>query len=145
MAVNIIGVDRLFKPCHVEFLIGTSAPDGLIQAEALVGVGHDFPCRAHRATHRRKPAHIVGDMWLANLNLGSAEAALLGPQRLLHQLGVLDVDPSAFSVVALDRILGAAGKTVKRQNCLAAAQVPKCRVNGGKRDRRERAHGRRVN
>jgi hypothetical protein len=95
--------------------IGTGAPDRLIQAESLVGVGHDLPCRAHRVTRRRKPAHIVGDMWLADLNLGPPEAALLGVQRLLHQLGVLDVDPSTFGVVALDRILGPAGKTVKRQ------------------------------
>src|ERR1700691_246013 len=84
-------------------------------------------------------------MRLASVNLGPPEAAFLGPQRLLHQLGVLDVNPSAFGVVTLDRILGAAGKTVKRQTRLAPAQIPKGRVYGGKRDRRERAHRRRVN
>src|ERR1700733_5662452 len=83
-------------------------------------------------------------MRLADLDLGSPEAAFLGPQRLLYQLGVLYMDPSAFGVVALDRILGPSGKKMKRKTCLAAAQIPKGRVNGGKRDRSERAHSRRV-
>ena len=125
--------------------IGTGAPDRLVQAESLVGVGHDLLCRAHCVTRRREPTYIVGDMWLADLNLGPPEATLLGVQRLLHQLSVINVDPSTFGVIALDRILGPAAKTVKWQMGLAAAQIPEGRVDSGKCYRRERAHGCRVN
>src|SRR5271154_4639553 len=83
-------------------------------------------------------------MRLADLYLGPPEAALLGLHCLRHQLGILHVDPSALGVVALDRILGPPGKKMKRKTCLAAAQIPKGRVNGGKRNRSERAHGRGV-
>src|SRR5580704_6896629 len=84
-------------------------------------------------------------MRLANLDLGPAETALLGLQRLLYELGVLDVDPSAFGVVALDRIPGAPREAVERQVCFAAAQVPKRRIDGGQSDRRQRPNRRRVN
>src|SRR5437868_4785455 len=119
--MNIIPMHRLFKPGDVQFLISTGAPHRLIQTETLVSVRHDFPPRTHRLTDCGKPAHIFGDVRLADFDLGPRKPALLGLQSLFYQLGVLDVDPSAFGVVALDRISRAARETVKRKTCLAAA------------------------
>src|SRR5579859_2508381 len=135
----------LFEPGNVELFISTGPPDRLIQTESLVGVSHDLPAGTHRITDRGKPAHVFGDMRFANLDLGPTKPAFLGPQCFLYQLGVLDVDPSPFGVVALNRISRAAGETMKGKTCLSAAQIPKRRVNRCQRDRGERTHRGRVN
>src|ERR1700738_4837525 len=124
MGRDISGVNRFFEPGDIEFLKMPRPADRLVEREALIGIRHDVPGIAHRRPYGAQPARILRDMRTTDLDLGAAEATLLGLYRFVDKLLVVDVKPATFGVVELDAILGAARDLVQRQFGALGAQVP---------------------
>jgi hypothetical protein len=120
------------------------AADGLGQIESLIGVDHDVEILAHRVAHGAQAGAVLGDGGLADLQLRAREAPALHLGGVLGQRLGGEVQPAAFGRVERHRRFRPPRHPPERQPRAAAAQIPERGVDGGQRQRGDRAHRRRV-
>ena len=89
-------------------------------------------------------AHVLATCGRPILILAPPKPLACALERILDQLGGLEVQPAALGVVERHALLGAAGQAMQRQACVAAAQVPQRGVDRGQRERGDRADRRGV-
>ena len=76
VARDVVGGQRLLEPADVERLVGAGAADGLVDVEALVGIGEDLEAVADRVADSGDAADVLVQ-GPADLELAAAEA--VGP------------------------------------------------------------------
>ena len=86
MTQYVVGMDRFFKPGHVEFFIAAGATYCFIHHEALVGIRHDVPLIAHRLSHHTQPACVFRYMGTADLDFRATKSFLFCLKRFFDQL-----------------------------------------------------------
>ena len=144
MAGQIVGGHRLLEPGDADLGQHPGAQKCLVIVEGLIGIDHQAEIVAHRGPHRRQTRPILGQMRLADLDLGPGEALRLDRERILDERGRLDMQPAALGRIKRDRRFRPARHPPQRQLRAAAAQVPQRRVDGGERDGGDRPHRRRM-
>ena len=114
MPRNIVRRKRLFQPANSERLIGAGAADRFVHRKGLVGIGENLKARPDCLAHRRDAADILVD-GTPHLELAAAEAVGLGPQRIVHEGRLLEMQPAALCGVERYLPLCPARQLVQRQ------------------------------
>src|SRR6185437_6719458 len=112
--LDVVGRQRFFEPADIERLVMAGAADRFVDGEGLVGVGEDLEAVADRIAYRGDAGDVFADR-PANFQLRAAKALGPGPQRVLDQRLLLEMQPAALGGIEANGWLRAAGEQVQRQ------------------------------
>jgi len=99
MRQHVIGRHGFFEPANAQLLKYDGAAARFAQSEDLIGVGHDLIGWTDGFANGMQPRPVFAQMRAANLDLGAAETARLGSQRVIDQRSLVHVKPAALSGV----------------------------------------------
>ena len=103
---QVVGLHRFLEPDQIVGFDGAAEPDGVVDAEALVGVGHQGDVRPDGLAHGGDPRRVFGHGRLAQAHLHGVPALRQERAGLGNQVVGRHGDPEAAGIVGPDAVPG---------------------------------------